>query len=306
MAAIIEPYILKPSYILRAGLKACHVDDVIQDRRCQATNVRVFKAHFGRHPLHLAQVWRDLQLFGIMTVEEAKEKKSFRGFMLANNFLRLYESEDVRNARFGGNYDYNRALAWDFVGRIASLKVHRIRCPTTWPVRLGASADGTQLRTNEPRDEEMRRNPKNYAYKYNFAGLNYLIVLSLWTNHIWFASGGDPGSTHDMTITRQEFVDMVPDGCRVIADDAFTGKTEREKSIFAVSNNLDAPAVKEFKGRAKARQETINKRLKDYESMSKPFIYGIEKAKLCFAAVITLIQYSIEDTSKFGEPLYCL
>ena len=43
-------------------------------------------------------------MFGIMSVEEAKMKESFAGFMLANNFLRLYEVDDVCNARFDINH----------------------------------------------------------------------------------------------------------------------------------------------------------------------------------------------------------
>lgn len=299
-------HLVAPDYILKEGLTLCNIDLEKQQGRCVTTNVRVFKAHFGKHPLHLARLWRDLQIFGLMTVDEAHSKSSFVGFMLANNFLRLYEPADVRNARFDINYDALCALTWAFVDKIANMKVHKIKCPTVWPAKLGASCDGTQMRTNEPRDPNMRRNPKNYAYKHNFAGLNYQIVLSIWTNHCWYACAGDPGSTHDMTAIRKEFVAMVPDGCRVIADVAYSGKTEKEKSIFSVNNSLDDPAVKAIKEAAKARQEQFNKRMKIYDCLTKRFIHGIEKHKICFAACLVLTQYSIEDTSPHGEPLNTL
>lgn len=48
---------------------------------------------------------------------------------------------------------------------------------------------------------------------------------------------------------------MVPDGCRVIADASYNGKTDAEKRIFSVNNNLDCNAVKEVKGQAKSVQD---------------------------------------------------
>ena len=298
-----SPFLIHPSYFLREGLRWANVDEERQAKRSKSTNIRVFKSFYGKHPLHLARVWRDLQVFGVMGVEEAKTKESFAGFMLANNFLRLYEVDDVRNARFDINHLDLLQLTWEFVGKIASLKKDKIKCPTVWPVKLGASVDGTQVRTNEPRDKDMRRNPKNFAYKYNFAGLNYQIVLSLFTNECWYVNSGDPGSVHDITAIRREFVDMVPDGCRVIADSGFTGKSDKEKRIFSVRNNLDSDEVADFKKRAKSRQETFNKRMKDYDVLKKSFRHGIKRHCLCFDAVAVLVQYAIEDTSSVGEPL---
>ena len=266
-------------------------------------NVEVFKSFFGKHPLHLARVWRDLQIYGHLPVEEARTKQSFQGFMLANCFLKLYEKANVRNARFDINHVDLKEQTWLFVDRIAALKDVKIKCPKVWPAKMGASVDGTQVRTNEPRDPDMRRNPKNYAYKYNFAGLNYQIVLSIWTNEVWYINLGDSGSTHDMTAIRREFIDMVPKGCRVIADSGYTGKREKEKQIFAVNNNLDCEEVKAFKAAVKSRQEHFNKRLKDYDCMTKRFIHGVEKHQRCFTACCVLIQYAIEDTSINGEPL---
>ena len=164
-----------------------------------------------------------------MPVEEAMNRKSFEHFLIANNFLRCYEVDDVRNARFGINLDEMEERTWAFVDKICGLKQFKIKCPAQWPVKLFASADGTQVPTNEPRDPNVHRNPKNYSYKYNIAGLNYQIVLSLWTNQVLYTNTGDPASTHDMAAIRREFLAMVPEGGRVVADSGFTGKTEAEK-----------------------------------------------------------------------------
>lgn len=242
-------------------------------------------------------------MFGIMPREEAQHRQSFIGFPLANNYLKLYEEADVRSSRFDINLNDLMELTWLFVDRIAALKEHKIKCPAVWPAKLGATVDGTQTRANEPRDPDMRRNPKNYACKHNFAGLNHQIVLSIWTNHVWCARVGDPGSTHDVTAIRKEFLAMVPDGCRVIADSGCSGKTALEKKTLAVDNNLDDDDVKLLKAEAKSRQEQFNKRLKLHHCMTKKFTNGVDKAKKCIDAIVVLTQHAIEDTSIYGEPL---
>jgi DDE superfamily endonuclease len=303
MAATFPHLNLHPQYILREGLILCNVDETVQQRRGEDRNVRNFKTFFGRHPRHLARVWRDLQIASIMTIEEAQDRESFDGFLIANNFLRCYEPTDVRAARFNFANDKLLMLQWRFIEWLDQLKSWKIKCPTQWPVRFGATCDGTHARTNEPRDPDMRRNPKNFSYKHNYAGLNYQIVLATWTNRVLYANAGDPSSVHDMTAIRREFVDMVPAGCRVIADNGYVGKTENEKKTFATKNHLDHDEVAFFKARARARQEQFNSRMKSYKCLSGTFVHGIPRHRQCFAAVLVLQQYAIEDTSDVGEPL---
>jgi hypothetical protein len=303
MAATFPHLNLHPQDILREGLILCNVDETVQQRRGEDRNVRNFKTFFGRHPRHLARVWRDLQIASIMTIEEAQDRESFDGFLIANNFLRCYEPTDVRAARFNFANDKLLMLQWRFIEWLDQLKSWKIKCPTQWPVRFGATCDGTHARTNEPRDPDMRRNPKNFSYKHNYAGLNYQIVLATWTNRVLYAHAGDPSSVHDMTAIRREFVDMVPAGCRVIADNGYVGKTENEKKTFATKNHLDHDEVAFFKARARARQEQFNSRMKSYKCLSGTFVHGIPRHRQCFAAVLVLQQYAIEDTSDVGEPL---
>ena len=60
------PHLIRPSFILKEGLKYVNVSEEMQSRRSKATNVRVFKCSYGKHPVHLARVWRDLQVHGVM------------------------------------------------------------------------------------------------------------------------------------------------------------------------------------------------------------------------------------------------
>ena len=81
------PYLLTPDQMLRRGLRMINIDGTIkQQRRLEKTNIRTFKANFGKHPIHLCRVWRDLQLTTIpdahMTEAEARSKDGLKGFLL--------------------------------------------------------------------------------------------------------------------------------------------------------------------------------------------------------------------------------
>ena len=64
--------------------------------------------------------------------------------------------------------------------------------------------------------------------------------------------------------------------------------------------------VYDFKGAAKARQEHFNKRMKQCDCLTRPFIHGIENHSNVFNACLVLTQCAITDTSAVGEPLNTL
>ena len=300
--------LISPDDMLLYGLIAVKVDAATQGRRCQASNAVQFKAIFGRHPKHLARIWRDLQVRGLLDVQELGFDLSFRGFLLANNRLKTYSTLHVQGALFSMPKNLMGELRWSFIRKIAGLKQHKICLPTAEEfaeVKMCLSVDGTHEKTNEPRDDEMRRNPKNFSFKHNYSGLNYQVAIHLFEERICYANTGDPGSVHDMTAMRNEFIGLLPVGIgvRVVADAGYSGKSKAEKRIFAVSNPFDTRRVKELKNRGRSRQETVNERVKEYKAMKDTWTDGIAKHHEAFAACLVMVQYSIEDTSETGEPL---
>ena len=234
--------LIHPNDILHHGLIAVKVDAEIQGRRSEASNVEQFKSIFGKHPKHMARVWRDLQVHGILDVQDLGFGLSFRGFLLGNNYLKTYANLHVQGALFTMPKNLMGELRWCFIKMIFDLKEYKITMPTPdeWDeVKMCLSIDGTHAKTNEPRDDEMRRNPKNYSFKHNFAGLNYQIAVHMFEERICFANTGDPGSVHDMTAMRKEFIGLLPEGARIVADAGYTGKTELEKHLFSVASCFD-------------------------------------------------------------------
>ena len=285
-----------------------NINNRVQNRRLNKTNVIDFKSNFGKHPLHLCRVWRDMQITNVVEAflpeEEARSEDGLKGFLMACNLCKTYGSVSTRASQFGGaDRDLVGKLTWKFVFRIAALVTFKVVWPDNFNETFIASVDGTVTTNNEPRDPNVRKNTKNFAKKANMAGRNHEIAIDLWTSRCIHAKMSDRGSVHDLTAMRQELIDKIPVGKRVICDRGYTSFKNGEHLKMSFPNPLDAQAVKEFKKNARARHENFNKRLKDYKCLKETFIHGIEKEQACFNAVVVMVQHAIEDTGPYGEPL---
>ena len=129
------PFIINPQQMLRRGLRLVSIDRTKQDRRLTKTNLQDFMSIYGKHPLHLCRVWRNLQthqhIAHPMAFDEARTKDAFEGFMIAQNFLRSYTTVVIQASLFKGA-DRARVgrLRWLYVRKLASLKPLKI----VWPV----------------------------------------------------------------------------------------------------------------------------------------------------------------------------
>lgn len=92
-------------------------------------------------------------------------------------------------------------------------------------------------------------------------------------------------------------LDMIPDGFKIIGDNAYRGVPEK----FSAPNPHDTKNVASFKGRARARHETFNKRIKDYQIINQQFRNKLAKHKIAFEAVCVLVQYNIENGNGLFE-----
>ena len=276
--------------------------DAVQNRRLEKTNVANFKAAFGKHPLHLCRIWRDLQTTNIaeahLPEDYARSKDGLLGFFLGWNLLKCYTSHSVRASLFQG-IDITRCadLSWQFVERISALLPEKVFWPAHWDETLAASIDGTQCATNEPKKEHMRKNSANYSFKFHMPGRNHEIALDLWRNRCVHAKLSDRASVNDLTAFRQQLKGLAQAaGVRIIGDRGYISFIQGDDDVLSIPNPMDPPRVKEFKA-------NFNARLKDFKCLKNVFIHGIEKQQMCFYAVVVAVQYAIEDTGPFGEPL---
>jgi hypothetical protein len=103
----------------------------------------------------------------------------------------------------------------------------------------------------------------------------------------------------DRVLVRKELEGKVPDGKKVIADNIYVGL----EHFIRRSNSLDSKAVSIFKARAKARQETLNGRLKFFKILSQRFRQHTDsKHKTAFEAVVVIVQLQMENGSPLFDP----
>ena len=290
--------------ILSHGLQLIGIDHQQQARRIRSGLVTDFKSHYGPHPLHAAQVWREL-LTCADTCPDAFVDPSVAdldSFFYALFFLRVYPSERVRARRFKVGMESMREKSWFYVKKIGALKLLKIRMPgpNEWVTTFIMSVDGSHFQLNEPRDPNVRRNRSNYSEKFNSAGVNYEVAVALFMQRIVWIRGPMRASVHDKTAFQEGLMAKIPHGKRIIVDNGYEGVPE----LFSNYNQFDTDELKWFKRRAKSRQETLNARMAIYQCLDQRFRHKTANHGFCFDAVAVLTQYAIEDEGPHGEPLF--
>jgi hypothetical protein len=164
------------------------------------------------------------------------------------------------------------------------------------------SVDGVHCRINEPKHPTLSKNPGWYSHKFHSAAVDYEIAISIFTQQVVWISGPHRAAKHDITIFRNANEEegglkgRIPPGKLVIGDNGYQG----EPGIISTPSSHDTPEVRKFKGRARARQETFNARIKTFACLEKRYRHGLEKQKITFEAVCIIIQYQMEN----GSPLF--
>ncbi len=134
-----------------------------------------------------------------------------------------------------------------------------------------------------------------WSYKFNGPGLRYEVGLNIQNGWIcWVHGPFAPGKWNDITIYRSLLKRRLALGERVEADAGYAGD-------FTISVPDDATTFSQIfmKNDARARHETVNKRLKQFKVL-KEFRHEIDFHQSCFDAVAVITQLGIEN----GEPLY--
>ncbi|KAL3914673.1 MAG: hypothetical protein SGARI_000002 [Bacillariaceae sp.] len=300
--------VLSSNDILREGLKLAHVTVERQANACRATNVVRFRAEYGADPAVYAQLFTDLQTTSNAEAKIDGQAVCLPGYFMALNFLKRYATEEEQANGFDMTRTTIRKWRWYFVSRIRALVKEKIRWPEEWkgeddippgfivPTLL-LTVDGVHFRINEPTHPDYNKNTKFYSHKFKTSALNYEIGIHLFESRVVHFRGPYRAALHDITIFREELVDKIPDGHFCIGDKGYIGEPEKVMG----PNSHDTPEVRQFKGRARARHESFNKRIKFYKCMdSERFRHGIEAHEMCFEAVVVLCQYQME----MGEPLF--
>lgn len=159
------------------------------------------------------------------------------------------------------------------------------------------SVDGVHFRIWEPRKFP---STKWYSPKYKKPGLAYEIALSLHHNKVVWVNGPFPAGENDKKIFNKPegLASKLKAGQLAIGDEGYVGEPDK----VATRNSLASADVKEIKNRSKARQETINSRLKGFGVLNQSFrctgAGRLPKHKSVFEACLVIVQYELDNGSK--------
>lgn len=293
--------------VLSIGLNLVGVDNATQRRRKRETNVASFRSDFGPDPVVIATLWETLQTTHIVEAKIDPHSCSMEMFLMTFNFLKVYPNEKSQANQFKRCRNTLRRWRWYFVEKIAALQPTVIFWPPEWTVAnprlfthvptILITVDGVHFRANEPTHGEYSKNPQYYSHKFSTSAFNYEIAIDAYKSRVVHIAGPFPASKHDITIFRKEGLkEKIPDGKLCIGDKGYRGEPDK----LMTPNSHDEPTVRNFKGRARARHESFNKKMKLFGIMEKTFIHGEALHKKCFGCIAVVCQFQMN----MGEPLF--
>lgn len=157
------------------------------------------------------------------------------------------------------------------------------------------TVDGTDFRIQEPAPFS----PIWYSHKFKGPGVRYEVALSINGGDIVHINGPFPcGSYPDITIFRSQLIHKLGLEERVEADRGYRGEPR-----VRVPADYQTLQQKQQKCRARARQETVNRRFKVFGALSQTFCHHIAFGdmglhKTVFESIVVLTQLDIDCGNK--------
>jgi hypothetical protein len=137
-----------------------------------------------------------------------------------------------------------------------------------------------------------------YSYKFKKSGFCYEVALCIKTGDIcWWAGPYLPGNWNDNMIFRDGLVHFLEEGERCETDDGYQGSAPMYAKCPGV---IEAdPEKAEMQQRVRNRQETVNKRFKNWAILSTPYRQQLLEHQTVFGAIVVLTQLSFAQNPLF-------
>ncbi|CAJ1944984.1 unnamed protein product [Cylindrotheca closterium] len=266
---------------------------------CKETNEKRFKdAYFATaksvHDIFLGIQHPDL---GRKRIKNPKPTH----LLLALRFLKQYPTKETL-AGFGGVTEKTALLrCWKYVEAIQALKEQKIVWlfgdTEKYQEVCVASVDGVHFCIWEPRKFP---SAKWYSPKYKKAGLAYEIGVAVHHNKIVWVNGPFPAGENDKKIFDKPdgLRSKLKDGQQCVADQGYRGNLDK----VVICNSRHDSQTKDVMERAKARQESVNSRLKNFRVLRMPFrtvgAQRLRKHKTVLEACLVIIQFELDNESR--------
>lgn len=288
----------------------CHLGLVfVGEENTKTDHETVFHAHYGSSSIVFATMWQDLQTVTVddevILTEKENSLWGFKRFLVAHFFLWAYpKNARLISSRFKICEKYSRGVVlWEWIGKIAILITFKVR----WDPHLDdplkqifiITVDGVDFRIWETKHPLYNIDTGMCSEKFNASAVKYEIAISLLTGKCVWINGPFRGGENDKNMFRSGLKQKIAPGKLVIADRGYVSSNKGEE-MLCTPNPLDSKAVNNFKSRSRCRHETFNGRLKNFASLRDTFRHGVAKHKIAFEAVVSIVQYQLDN----GAPLY--
>jgi hypothetical protein len=157
--------------------------------------------------------------------------------------------------------------------------------------------DGTDCRIQEPKPFST----KWFSHKFKKAGLRYEVAVCIKTGDIIWVNGPFPcGRWPDIKIFRRDLIHKLAIGEMVEADLGYRGESNYVRTPPMYVSRSDRRA----KRNARARHETVNKRIKDFRCLHTLFRHDRRLHRSCFFAAVVVTQLSFENGDRPWQIAY--
>ena len=293
-------HLLSPDEMMKKALTVRGYTARRLKRAKAKTNVFRFKHHFGISPVTAVWVYTYLQITNIPGAKIKGGDLDFKYFCMGLYYLRKYPKEEVLSVEFNYSNKHARNKTWEMIEKIRKLKDKVIVWEEDYlkGKRWVLSVDGIHCWVNEPQHPQWSQDSAYYSHKYNKAGLDYELGISLVDNRLLWMRGPFPAGTNDITVFREGGLleQLKARKQSAIGDKGYNGEPEHCSTFNAHDNS----GVRLFKSRALKRHENFNNLLKQNQILDTRFRHGEQRFACAFEACCVLAQYRIQ-----GEiPLY--
>jgi hypothetical protein len=135
------------------------------------------------------------------------------------------------------------------------------------------------------------------------SGLRYEVALCILTAElVWINGPYECGMWNDVSIFRNALISMLDEGERVEADDGYRGEAPEHVKCPQSICNLQIDDLERMQAIVRRRQETINKRFKQWGILKQVFRGNLVYHGDIFRVIAIITQLAIEN----GEPLFAV
>lgn len=281
--------------------------------RSTLTEDRDFREFFGCGLLIAHKLWK------MMEGEFLPAGATIFEFLYTLMFMKVYGKEGTMCSLAGGIHPQTfRKWTWDIIDSIANLESMvvsfysfsgELLCtPLTmwfsfqivWNNRFKSDKGNDCLITNDGTDFRVAEHGKRwYSFKFKKSGLRYEVGLCILTGEIvWICGPYECGKWNDISIFRNALMTELGPNERVEADDGYIG--EHPRHIKCPKGFANQEQTLFMQQRVRNRQETVNKRFKNWGILKQVYRHAIPKHGDVFRAIVVITQLSITN----GEQLF--